>query len=59
MLQCVAPRGMAFTSWDFGLSLGSTGRPAGSFRRGAAIPRAVRASDPHFLLGHFTVNDTE
>src|SRR6266704_6621585 len=64
MLQCAAPGGMAIAVVrDLGLSQASTGGPAGSFRRrGASLPRAVPGSvpgDPHFLLGHFTVHDTE
>src|SRR5689334_13841269 len=44
----------------FGLSQGSTGGPAGSFRRWRSVlPRAVLPGDPHFFLAHLTVHDTE
>src|SRR5262249_45914008 len=47
------------TSLSSACRQGSTGEPAGSFRRRAVLPRAVRSGDPYLFLAHLTVHDTE
>src|SRR5262249_59361747 len=61
VLQCLAPWPGTLqvrASAILGLPQGSTGGPAGSFRRRAVLPHAPLPGDPYFFLADLAVHDT-